>query len=314
MVSCGPENVRFWRLKGGRLRCTSLQLNEHAHSNFTDFAFDAVYGAVDTAAGVNKRLFVSTASGALFQVNYYKRSLECLYQLHAAPITCVVVSQGFCVTGSADCFLRVWPLDFSDFYMQAQHTSPVSSVDVSVDGLKLVLGTTAGAMGMVDLVSTHYVTMTRSHTARVSQLAAAPSHSSAELKYPLPAAHATSSVAFPSSSSSSSSTAVSSSSDPNSKSPPSPQLSIGEFVTVSDDGTIRVWSATTMQQKYEFVSSEERPLCSAYHPLSAVSSSHNVIACGFDSGVVRICHVPSTSVGEFMNKTVCGAFHAMAFL
>lgn len=46
---------------------------------------------------------------------------------------------GFCVTGSADTYLRVWPLDFSDYYLQAKHPAAVTHVEISGDGLKVII-------------------------------------------------------------------------------------------------------------------------------------------------------------------------------
>lgn len=54
----------------------------------------------------------------LLQINYGTRTLERVYQLHSAAINCMLVSEGLCVTGSDDKFLRVWPLDFSDFLLE----------------------------------------------------------------------------------------------------------------------------------------------------------------------------------------------------
>jgi hypothetical protein len=54
----------------------------------------------------------------LLQINYGTRTLEKVYQLHSAAINCMLVSEGLCVTGSDDKFLRVWPLDFSDFLLE----------------------------------------------------------------------------------------------------------------------------------------------------------------------------------------------------
>jgi len=47
----------------------------------------------------------------------------------------VCVSAGFCVTGSLDQYLRVWPLDFSEFYIEAKHEGVITSLDMSIDGL-----------------------------------------------------------------------------------------------------------------------------------------------------------------------------------
>jgi hypothetical protein len=35
------------------------------------------------------------------------------------------------VTGSEDQFLRVWPLDFSEFFLEAKHEGVVLSLDIS---------------------------------------------------------------------------------------------------------------------------------------------------------------------------------------
>jgi hypothetical protein len=54
------------------------------------------------------------------QVNYSSKVLECVFKLHDGPIASVAINEGFCVTASADRYLRVWPLDFSDFFLEAQ--------------------------------------------------------------------------------------------------------------------------------------------------------------------------------------------------
>ena len=48
------------------------------------------------------------------------RSLLCVYQLHSAAINSLVVHDSFCVTGSDDKVLRVWPLDFSDYLLEVR--------------------------------------------------------------------------------------------------------------------------------------------------------------------------------------------------
>lgn len=75
------------------------------------------------------------------------------------------------VTGSTDRFMRLWPLDFSDFLLEAQNESPVTSVCMSTDGLKLLIGTLSGSIGILDVVSHAYTTAMRSHTSRVASLA-----------------------------------------------------------------------------------------------------------------------------------------------
>ncbi len=172
LVSVGQSNIRFWRLKHGHLPASSVLLNEHARQHFLDFDFEASYGDNDST---RKRMFVSTASGAVFQVHLDERRLECVYQLHNGPIYTLTVNEGFCITGSADGYLRVWPLDFSDYYLQALHPAPVVCGDVSADGLRVSAVTEAGAIGVMDLATSAYKTVLRSHTGAISALAASTS-------------------------------------------------------------------------------------------------------------------------------------------
>lgn len=58
------------------------------------------------------------------QVNYGRRALERIYQLHTGAINQLILHEGFCVTGSDDRFLRIWPLDFSDFLLEVRSLLP----------------------------------------------------------------------------------------------------------------------------------------------------------------------------------------------
>ena len=51
--------------------------------------------------------------------------LERVFQLHDGKINDLRVAEGFAVTASDDKFLRVWPTDFSDFFLEAEHESAV---------------------------------------------------------------------------------------------------------------------------------------------------------------------------------------------
>jgi WD40 repeat protein len=160
LISVGHESIRFWRIKTKHLPGSSLQLNEHARNTFTAIAFEAKYGEADHTT---KRMYVATASGSLFQINYASRQLECIYKLHSGPIYSLDINEGFAVTGSGDCFLRVWPLDFSDFYCQAQHKGAITAVGMSTDGLNVLVGSENGCIGVLDLSSTAYQTRLRAH-------------------------------------------------------------------------------------------------------------------------------------------------------
>ena len=47
------------------------------------------------------------------------------------------------MTGSDDGFLRLWPLDFKHVYLEAEHEGPVTAVDISSDGIKILAGTSS---------------------------------------------------------------------------------------------------------------------------------------------------------------------------
>jgi len=56
-------------------------------------------------------------------------------------VNSMAVNETFCVTGSDDGFLRLWPLDFAHVYLEAEHEGPVTAVNFSTDGLKVLAGT-----------------------------------------------------------------------------------------------------------------------------------------------------------------------------
>jgi len=49
--------------------------------------------------------------------------------------------------------VRVWPLDFQEFYLQAQHARAVAAVNVSFDGLRVLVGTHGGTIGRYHLIT-----------------------------------------------------------------------------------------------------------------------------------------------------------------
>lgn len=64
-------------------------------------------------------------------------------------------------------FLRVWPLDFSEFIMEAKHEGTVCSVDISADGLRVICGTLNGSLAVLDKSNQRYRTLMRAHTDRI---------------------------------------------------------------------------------------------------------------------------------------------------
>ncbi len=108
-------------MKSGHLPGCPIVLNQYARGcEFTDLGFEGSYGPKSLDVHAQQRVYVASGVGKLMQVNYATRELECVFQLHDGPILSLSINEGFCVTASADKYLRVWPLDFSDFFLEAQ--------------------------------------------------------------------------------------------------------------------------------------------------------------------------------------------------
>ncbi|CEG42655.1 Transcription factor IIB [Plasmopara halstedii] len=260
LISCGRENIRYWRVnsKSGHLTGSPVILNEYSRGiEFTDIGFDPLFETHPSNIHPVRPLYVSSSLGTLLVINYDSKDILCVYQLHDAKINCLSINEGFCVTGSDDCFLRVWPLDFSDFFLEAQHEAGIKCIDVSVDGIKVLVGSRNNAIGVLDISSQEYTTLLRCHTKKITAMTTTPW-----------------------------------------KSPPASLLhedaklstSKSELVTASEDGTLRVWDTSSGQQLYEFYFEQESVTSLAASPLNC-----GIVAVGFDSGFTRIFDVHQVS-------------------
>ena len=168
-VSCGRENIRFWRLKSSYLNGCPVVLNHHARqSNFT--VLDYCFTAESSRQGKERRVVVGAQTGMVYIVDHDTRKLQQVLRLHEQAICSLKIGGGFCVTGSADQYIRVWPLDFGEFYVEAKHDGSVVALDISKDGLSVGLGTTKGYLGILDLTRQDCKTVIRAHFAGVDGL------------------------------------------------------------------------------------------------------------------------------------------------
>lgn len=122
LCSCGKENIRFWRIRDtGNIRGSAVVLNHHARNTvFTSLDYEYGFRSADKDENeALKRVFVGSKHGMVFQVNYQNESLEATYKTNDSAIYSISVNDAFCVTGSEDSYLRVWPLDFQEFFMEA---------------------------------------------------------------------------------------------------------------------------------------------------------------------------------------------------
>ncbi|KAI3365641.1 hypothetical protein L3Q82_010722 [Scortum barcoo] len=181
MVSCGRDNIRLWRVRNGTMRSCPVNLGEYHSVDFTDVAFEE--GNSSNQCLDDRTLFASSRSGHIFEIDYSRVVIRNVRRLMPAQeqhtnrrekltfntgpsiaINSISVSSSFCATGSEDGFLRLWPLDFSAVFLEAEHEGPVSLVSISSDSLQVLAATSTGNLGFLDVSSRGYTTLMRSHT------------------------------------------------------------------------------------------------------------------------------------------------------
>uniref|UniRef100_A0A670YA84 WD repeat-containing protein 90 n=1 Tax=Pseudonaja textilis TaxID=8673 RepID=A0A670YA84_PSETE len=184
MVSCGRDNVRLWRIQSGALRSCPVNLGEHRSLEFTDLAFEV--GHSTQREPEDRMLFVCSRSGHVLEIDYKNvtvKNVRRLLPLETGPapqrekqafnsgpgisLNSICLSSSFCATASDDGYLRLWPLDFSEVFLEAEHNHPVSSVRISPDNLKVLCTTATGNVGCLDIQSRNYCTIMRSHVGTV---------------------------------------------------------------------------------------------------------------------------------------------------
>lgn len=105
-MTCGKNSIRTYRLRKGQLRGCSVNLGDLKLSkmvtnappgtqdfqlnDFTTLAFEIGYGITELD---QKHVYVATVTGAVVQVNYGKRCLECVYQLHDGAINALCINE-----------------------------------------------------------------------------------------------------------------------------------------------------------------------------------------------------------------------------
>ncbi|KAM7148990.1 WD repeat-containing protein 90 [Molossus nigricans] len=182
MASCGRGSVRLWRLRGGGLRSCPVDLGEYHALEFTDLAFGKTQDS--------RTLYICSRSGHILEIDHQRMAVRHVRRLLSTQtpsspllqkqasssgpgiaISSLSVSQAECAVGSEDGYLRLWPLDFSSELLEAEHEGPISSVQLSPDGLRVLSTTSSGHLGFLDIPSREYSMLVRSHTALVLALA-----------------------------------------------------------------------------------------------------------------------------------------------
>jgi len=79
--------------------------------------------------------YACTTSGHMFEIHYQRISISRVWHLvPGQTFHCLALHEAFCVTGSEDGILRVWPMDFSAVFMEARMCVRVWCVHVCFIG------------------------------------------------------------------------------------------------------------------------------------------------------------------------------------
>ncbi|MCQ2816953.1 MAG: WD40 repeat domain-containing protein [archaeon] len=175
LVSCGRENIKFWRIKKDHLSGKAIVLNQYGRgATFLCMDFNnTMFG--DEFCLDKGKVYIGSDKGSIFQIACNSQELEAVYKIQNAAILSLAVNEAFCATGSQDGFLRLWPVDFSEFLIEAKHDSGVCSVDISYDAMDILCGTLNGSIGILNVQSKQYKTVLRSPPTLIKQMVAHPS-------------------------------------------------------------------------------------------------------------------------------------------
>uniref|UniRef100_A0A7N5ZRL7 WD repeat-containing protein 90 n=1 Tax=Anabas testudineus TaxID=64144 RepID=A0A7N5ZRL7_ANATE len=152
MVSCGRDNIRLWRVRNGTLRSCPVNL---------------VNKKVTKTIWIDYSRVVIRNVRRLLPAQQQHAERREKWTFNSGPgiaINSISVTSSFCATGSEDGFLRLWPLDFSAVFLEAEHEGPVTLVSASSDSLQVLASTSTGNLGFLDVSSRGYNTLMRSHT------------------------------------------------------------------------------------------------------------------------------------------------------
>lgn len=175
LVSCGRENIKFWRINKDHLSGKAVVLNQYGRgSTFLCMDFNNVMFGDEFCQDQGK-VFVGSDKGSIFQIACNNQELEAVYKIQNAAILSLSVNEAFCATGSEDGYLRLWPVDFSEFLIEAKHEAGVCGVDISYDALEILCSTLNGSIGILNVQNKQYKTVLRSPPNLVKKVFAHPS-------------------------------------------------------------------------------------------------------------------------------------------
>ncbi|XP_063573219.1 WD repeat-containing protein 90 isoform X7 [Pongo abelii] len=248
MASCGQGSVRLWRLRGGALRSCPVDLGEHHTLQFTDLAFkQAQDGCLEPLAAM---LFVCSRSGHILEIDCQRMVVR-----HARRLLPTRTPGG--------------P------HPQKQTFSSGPGIAISSLSISPAMCAVGSEDGFLRLWPLDFssVLLEAEHEGPVSSVCVSPdglrvlsATSSGHLGFLDTLSRVYHMLA---------------------RSHTAPVLALameqrrGQLATVSQDRTVRIWDLATLQQLYDFTSSEEAPCAVTFHP------TRPTFFCGFSSGAVR---------------------------
>lgn len=182
VVVGGRNSLRVHRLyKGQEFRGMSVALAPKDEGLLTELARSALVPNTFTAIAFDENepdpsigvaAYVATVTGHVFKVDVAQRRLISIYHLHNGAINAIDIRGGLCATGGDDRVVRLWPLDFNDFLMEAEHEAGVSDLAFGPDALSVVVGTEDACIGQLSVPDRSYDMAMRAHSAAVMDVAA----------------------------------------------------------------------------------------------------------------------------------------------
>ncbi|EDV28238.1 uncharacterized protein TRIADDRAFT_20616 [Trichoplax adhaerens] len=174
LVSCGLENIRFWRIREQSLRSCPVNLKDYHNEEFTDIVFADEFNVSQNVP--DRRLFASSASGRIYEIHYGRICIDHVYTLTSvgpdskssvSSINTIRPGISFFAIGTDDGYLRLWAFDFKTILLEAEHEGPIAAIDVTKDGSRILVTTKAGNVGYLEYSTRNYVTIMRSHLDQV---------------------------------------------------------------------------------------------------------------------------------------------------
>ena len=170
MISCGKENVLFWDIKAKCLKCCPVVLEQYARGvSFMCLDFNTPI-MDDDSFYERSKVFVGASNGCILQITCANRELDAVYKVQESPLLAIASNDHFVATGSLDGHLRVWPVTFSEFLIEAKHDSGVCSLDISNDAIEVLCGTQNGNIGILNIEDKQYKTILRSPPTAIKKL------------------------------------------------------------------------------------------------------------------------------------------------